>query len=228
MIKVYIRKGNNTTHMLIGLHGKKGAGKDTLANMIKEELLNSGDRKFQTESFARPIKEFVAMTTGVPVDKLEDRRFKESTLPDVFANPEKGILTYRNLMQVFGTECVRNNIREDYWVRSLLFRIGIMTYPGGGQYYNHTLITDVRFPNEFDALKDNGAYMIHIIRPGQDSGDAHASEQVIDRDFDHVLVNQGSLQDLRVEAMRIAGRILLLWDQLNQIPGQLESSPVGQ
>jgi hypothetical protein len=61
------------------------------------------------------------------------------------------------------------------------------------------IITDVRFPNEAQAIKDRGGIIIRIERPGGEShcGGAHASETALDDyDFDIVINNDGTIDEL--------------------------------
>lgn len=58
---------------------------------------------------------------------------------------------------------------------------------------------DVRFLNEAMAIKEMGGEMWKIIRPGTENGENHSSEGQLDHwdGFSRVIVNDGSIQDLR-------------------------------
>jgi hypothetical protein len=64
--------------------------------------------------------------------------------------------------------------------------------------HKHIGIADCRFQNEVDAIKQNGGIIIKIIRPGlEHENDSHASENIdAVKNFDHVIVNDGTLEDL--------------------------------
>ena len=53
-------------------------------------------------------------------------------------------ITVRELLQKLGT-CIRQNIDEDFWVKSLWAIVG---------NWNNVIIADVRFPNEVNSLDD--------------------------------------------------------------------------
>lgn len=103
--------------MLIGIHGKIGAGKDTLAKMIQlaiverrmnpfvhgesfEEYWNSKtyDTNFpytsgwEIRKFADALKDIVCILIGCTREQLEDPIFKNSNLPEIW-DVESGNLT---------------------------------------------------------------------------------------------------------------------------------------
>ena len=55
----------------------------------------------------------------------------------------------RKLLQFIGTELFRTNIAPDIWVKSLWLRV--KSNPD-----KNYVVTDVRFPNELNYLRDNG------------------------------------------------------------------------
>lgn len=78
------------------------------------------------------------------------------------------------------------------------------------------VVTDVRFPNELSVVKIKGGITIRVNRPCKSCGglgyhkmdcgksfDLHPSETALDEsEFDHVIVNDGSIEDL-VEKVKI-------------------------
>ena len=93
--------------------------------------------------------------------------------------------TGRRLLQELGVGC-RNVLGADVWVDALMGRI---TGP--------TVITDVRFPNEVTAIANHGGIVVRVVRPGVCPARGHISETSLD-DLDlPVIVNDGSLDELR-------------------------------
>ncbi|MEU3050904.1 hypothetical protein ABZ705_31150 [Streptomyces sp. NPDC006984] len=93
----------------------------------------------------------------------------------------------RQMLQRLGTEGGRAILGEDVWVDALFRDYEIWDRP--------TVITDVRFPNEAQAIKRRGGLVVQVVRPGvnpiQDS--AHISERALDGwTFDAQLVNDGT------------------------------------
>lgn len=72
------------------------------------------------------------------------------------------------------------------------------------------IITDLRFPNELQAIKDRGGLLIRINRSDENgmaikSGYHHISETALDyyTDWDYVIENDGSIEDLIGKVQRI-------------------------
>lgn len=90
-------------------------------------------------------------------------------------------LTPRLLMQLLGTECGRNIIHPNIWVNATMNDYksqdrytNIEGTASDGGYYNKKvytakfpdwIISDVRFPNEVEAIKREGGKIIRIMRP---------------------------------------------------------------
>lgn len=138
--------------MIVGIAGPKRAGKDTLARGLCAAL------GLPQDSFAGPLRAFVARTLGMTMAELEDA--KEAPIAWL-----EGV-TPRAMMQTVGTEWGRRMVHPDLWLRSLLARI-----PAQG-----AVVSDVRFPNEAEAIIEAGGVVIRLSRPGAGEGDSHASE----------------------------------------------------
>lgn len=143
--------------MLIGLIGQIGSGKGTAADF----LVNNA--KFYKESFAAPLKDAVASIFNW------DRSMLEGDTPDSRRDREKidpywtrvigEEITPRHILQVFGTEVIRDNFHRNMWVESFTKR-----------YTDNpvdTVIADVRFPNEMEAIKKLGG-KLYLIKRGED------------------------------------------------------------
>lgn len=79
------------------------------------------------------------------------------------------ILTPRKLLQLMGTECGRNIIHPNVWVNALMadYTPYNREYIGHGDHTvieNNWIITDVRFPNEVEAIKKQGGLVFRVNR----------------------------------------------------------------
>jgi hypothetical protein len=98
----------------------------------------------------------------------------------------------RVLLQRMGTEVGRNLFGQDFWVEQALAGIA---RDGGTRY----VFTDVRFPQEFDAIRARGGRLWRVMRPGVGPVNDHPSETALDHHFtwDSLIDNDGTLDDLR-------------------------------
>lgn len=184
---------------LIGVSGRIGSGKDTLAQLIQET-----EPSYEVKKFAGKLKQIAGILAGVDPARFEDQEFKKQISP--FG------MTYRELLQKVGTEAMRDQIHTDVWVRALFaeFVKEATKWDSDGsttlEAYPNWIITDVRFPNEADAIRERGGIMIRIFRNlggPQTQTDLHPSETALDDyDFDITINNNGSLEDLK-EQVRI-------------------------
>jgi hypothetical protein len=133
-------------------------------------------------------------------------------------------LTPRWILQNWGTEVCRKNFHDDIWIASLENKLRTST--------DNIVISDCRFPNEIAAIKAAGGIVVRVIRgpepewydaavslnrgPNGNSSWAlsgrkleqlgvHASETSwVGTKFDAVLDNNGTLDDLYQQVMRLA------------------------
>jgi len=163
---------------IVGFGYKQGVGKDTAAELLCKQ------HTFINVKYADKLKELCASLFGWPRDMLEDPTFKETE--DNFWS-----ITPRLAMQLVGTDAMRNNLRNDIWVKSLELKIQ------QGRANTCFVITDVRFPNEADAIHEWGGKVFRIDRPDY-TGGVHASETALDgyNKWDGVIDNFGSISDL--------------------------------
>lgn len=133
-------------------------------------------------------------------------------------------LTGREYLQNLGNEA-RNVFGEDFWVDQVLPRPALSAEVIGGssrdvprhlsvlnservqQEYgtDYLAITDLRYPNEAQRVRDLGGEVWEIIRPGL-SSDGHASEKPLPKGLTtYRIVNDGTLQDLRYEVEKALG-----------------------
>lgn len=177
---------------LIGITGKAGAGKDTLANLIYAKA--QGSRPY-IYSLATPIKQMVSLMLGCPYSQWEDRAWKEGPCELL------GGRSPRNAAQTLGTEWGRHTFGEWVWLDIATKRIK----EWGADV---TVVPDIRFHNEAVWLKELGGTLIHVVRPEFEGLTAeaaqHSSEAGIGIIKPHITIwNRGSLADFQEEAFSI-------------------------
>lgn len=180
---------------LIAIGHRKQQGKDTLAKFIK------GLDDFTSRSFAEPLKTLAREAFGLSWRQVDGTDAEKNTMTRVTAyhlggdlnSEESEILTARQVLQRLGVR-----MREHFpkiWVNA--------PFRARGAEEN-TLITDLRFPDEFDRVVEEGGVTVRVTRPGHDLGDAHVSETALDdHEFDIEVINDGAEEDLRWAAAMV-------------------------
>lgn len=180
--------------MIIGISGKLKSGKSTLTSYLAEY-------GFEELLFAGGLKDMICTLLGVDRDTLNSQEFKETEIPWVGTTPRK-------LMQTLGTEWGRA-INPNLWVNHTLQQ---------ARFLPKVVISDVRFPNELQALHDINAITVRIVRDIEREGPEHqhpsetALDHVNNKLFDVVIDNNGSLEDLRKAAEDIINNFKTIYD----------------
>jgi hypothetical protein len=166
--------------IIIGLSGRKRSGKDTVCEIIQK--ICPGAKRF---AFADALKRELSEATGTPISVIEKEKDR-----------------FRLGLQWWGSEFRRGQC-ETYWVDQVVSAID-KAKEGGCPI---AVITDCRFQNEGDAVREMGGSVIRIERANP-SGDCHQSETAMDNyNFDYVICNRGSLQDLEREVCQLVSAL---------------------
>lgn len=191
--------------LIVGFSGKKRAGKDTAADIAAEKY------RFERDAFAAPIK-----TIAQDVFHLDDHQVYGGAKEK--EDPFWG-MTPREIMQRTGTEFARNTFHEEVWVDSFRRRMEETDA-------QRIVVTDVRFPNEVEAIQELGGVVIRIRRPEKEPelnpilstlakrsswiadglpSKYHPSETALDgyEEFDRTLFNDGSLKAFEMRVDRL-------------------------
>jgi hypothetical protein len=150
--------------------------------------------------FADPLKQLAIDLLGFDAVKVYGTDRQKNTKvgiywEDMAENTENrsGRMTIREFLQHFGTSIMRK-MKDDIWVTSTIKKIM-------KEDSEVALMPDVRFPNEVNAIKENGGVVIRLTR--NVFPDTHACESALDEEnfdwsnFDYIIDNEGcSLSDL--------------------------------
>jgi hypothetical protein len=172
--------------LLIGLSGYARSGKDTVAELL---CLNYG---YKRVSFADPMRQALYVLSP----KIDNIVRLSEYVDDYGWDVAKQNQEVRRLLQVFGTEVGRKMFGLDFWID-----IALKDLSGDTQ----VVISDVRFPNEADAIAKLGGSVWRINRKNHSAVNGHASEHAMDNYmFNHVIYNDGTLDDLSDEVFMLA------------------------
>ena len=175
---------------------------------------------FINKKFALKVKEIASILTGIPLSDFEKEEIKNSTLgiewtvermPKLMEGPKgadahydyfKSPLTVREVLQLIGTECMRDGLHEDVWVNALFSEY--KAHKMDEYYPSNWIITDVRFRNELEAIKERGGILIRVNRNTENTTYSHHySEVALDnyKDWDFIIDNSGDIPQL-IEKVR--------------------------
>lgn len=197
--------------MIVGIVGFIGSGKDTIADYLVENY------EFTRDSFAGTLKDAVSVIFGWDRELVEGRtskarNWREQVDPWWAERLNMPNLTPRLVLQLWGTEVVRDGFHDDMWIASLENKLRKST--------GNVVITDCRFPNELRAIKNAGGIVVRTVRGPEPEWyntlasmqgratagikanymkqfNIHASEWAwAGLDFDVVIENNGTLDEL--------------------------------
>ncbi len=160
------------------ISGKAGHGKDTFANILKDQYENLG-KKVCSIQYSTYIKLYATKYFGWDG--------KEETKP-------------RELLQKLGTEIIRQKIDPLFHVNRILQDIEVLSY-----FFDVGIISDVRAKNEIVIPKQkfSNAVSIKIFRPNFETNltgkeQKHFTEVDLDnfKDYDYEILNDKTIEDL--------------------------------
>ncbi|MEU7643324.1 hypothetical protein [Streptomyces huasconensis] len=179
---------------LIGLAGAARSGKDTAASFLTKD-------GWQRRAFADLVREMLyQLNPWLPDDEV-DGSFQLAGEVDRFGweQVKKEYPVVREYLQRCGTEAGRQVLGPDVWVDTL--------FRGFETWERPTVITDVRFPNEAEAIKKRRGLVVQVVRPDEAPipESQHVSERALDDwPFDATVLNDGSEVQLGVRLRSLA------------------------
>lgn len=161
---------------VIAFIGPAGSGKDTAAEPLLGAWGRRGDENWSRNlKFAAPLKDMCSSLFGWDRERIDtDLEYKESigTYADGSANMNKQGTpqTRRQILQLVGTDLMRNQVNDDVWLQAALQTT--RAAPNVGLW----IVTDARFVNEIDFLRANfeNVLVVRLGRKGATEGtEAH-------------------------------------------------------
>jgi hypothetical protein len=144
------------------------------------ETIPESKENVKIYSFADPIKEFCVHVLGIAHEQVygTDEQKNSPTdylwekFPPSFNISQKtGNMSARDVMQIFGTDIMRNMFNNSIWVKACLRKIKRENPP-------IAIISDLRFPSELDTVLESNGYIIRLSRDL--FYDQHPSETSLD------------------------------------------------
>ena len=162
--------------VLIGLCGAKGSGKTFIAENMRD---HHGATILR---FADTLKDMMRVMGFTEAHLTGDQK---ETPSEVLKGK-----TPRYAMQTLGTEWGRQMLHDTVWVDILVAK--------SKQVQGMVVVDDVRFPNEIEAIHNNGGIVVWVDRESiYEEGDIHPSETSIQADHcDVIMDNTGAIADV--------------------------------
>lgn len=201
---------------IIGMSGFARSGKDEAARILVDEF------GFTRVAFADKLREFlyamnpiVAASLVTPSSDLwADEELSKALVVNHNIKVQDVIHAYgwdgykesefgseiRRLLQRLGTEAGRQTLWDTIWIDAAF----------AGVDANRVVVTDARFYNEFDAIRERGGVIWRVEREGVGPANNHASEmEAVDYpNFSLTIENNGTLEEYH-ERIRNFANILV-------------------
>jgi dephospho-CoA kinase len=193
--------------------GSAGSGKDTSCAIL-EELLEEG--AYKRYAFGDVLKKVVVdlsklyINLDLDLDQINNLEYKEKVQDNLVLHTESGDkgLSVRALLQQVGTNVMRKHMGADIFVNHVITEMKEQFRNSLGQY---AIITDLRFPNELEAVKtfcEYGGYdyvVVLLERPHATGTSEHVSEQMFRKiKADYKIMNEGGLKELKQSVEMVA------------------------
>lgn len=206
--------------MIIGITGYAGSGKDTFAQAIQyvtstypvpEHMVDIAGMfrvahrlgsPWQVRKFADGVRDVArVLAPGIWFDTWEDKLKNMPPEWSVDGRP----MTVREFLQKVSTEAMRDGLHEDVWVNCLMSKYVPTGFTHDKPFtYPDWLITDVRFPNEVDAVREKGGIIVRVERSGVAAVNDHISESYVSQiEADCVVNNSFTFRELIDEANKL-------------------------
>lgn len=177
-----------------GFGGWKESGKDSAAEaLIDAHGFVVGSMSIPIDHDARVLDPIVAFVDGRPVHYAE---YIDEVCSGDFTRAKENT-ELRGFLKRLGADYARE-IDLDFWVKRV--RASIQASLDASVPY---ALTGARFENELQMVRDLGGPLVWVERPGiEGPKDTHSTESSVGPDdFDYVVVNDGTLAQLRQKVL---------------------------
>ena len=192
---------------VIGISGKIGTGKSTLADYVEQAFREQGEYVMRL-AFAELLRREAADHFNFPVDLTYTQSGKSETI--MHPGLPNGYMTVREILQWWGTD-VRRVQDPAYWTK----KMDMLLFNNGKKAKSSAilLVDDVRFANEARWVLEKGGVLVRLHpyegwQPGENAG--HKSETDLDDWTDWTLELTPEYGSLEMTAELVKG----VWDNV--------------
>jgi hypothetical protein len=182
--------------LVLGIHGPSRSGKDTIYQILLEEFPLI---KFERQGFADALKISAAKSLGLKGSSSELIVKMDTLKEEGQIHTPWGKISGREFLQYYGTEGHRDMFGSDFWLDQVVPNIynPRERYIGINRVCDVLVIPDVRYQNEVGRVNDAGGQLWKIKRNVEGHTTGHASEGELVANWDRVIDNNATKDDLR-------------------------------
>lgn len=200
--------------ILLGIAGRKGSGKDTLASSLlrwwghSASLLKDGSIYHMADTLKEVSMGLFgldhSLVYGTQQQKESPTAYAWGDMPtyDLMADPKpprNKRMTGREFLQYFGTEVCRT-MNPMVHIDATIKRILADEEQSMAIDYL-AVVADLRFPNECDVIRRHGGKVVLLTRGEAAKSDGHASENSLENyEFDAVIDNAAMTKSQQLDA----------------------------
>lgn len=179
--------------MIVGVTGKAGSGKDTVANHLVAKY------GYMRKQFAFDLKRMVCDTFGWDRVRIGDLEYKEEVPLNPDGTPQcpgplnehgepvyPGGMTRRQVLIFWGTDCMRA-IDPDIHVKLTMARVAPVVRMNPTHRCSQFVFADVRFLNEAKAIRELGGEIWRVMKSGGPGTDGSSAAGVSETEMDGIV-----------------------------------------
>jgi adenylate kinase family enzyme len=177
--------------MIIGILGKKGSGKDTMAEFLIQQY------QFKQFTYAEPLKKICQDLFSLTDEQVTCPILKETVDQRWGKSP-------RQILQEIGTDLFRKHYDENIWVKILKEKIILEPKE------QNIVVSDIRHQNELDTITEfTNCLIFRIERPNVSTLDNHSTENNI-LQYNNIITiqNNSTIQDFHSKIKTILEQVI--------------------
>jgi hypothetical protein len=183
---------------LVGLIGPAGCGKDTVSGLLKDKgFVRVASADIMKEDLCRYLqinRKTLELYKNIELDVVERRPYVHRHLVCNFS--------IRRFLQEYGMD-LRERHGDNYWID--------LSVKSKIDEYDKIVVTDIRFENEWNYIKDQSGYMVYIdgrsaltdLTQVNHISEKLATSPTTSENADFVIDNSGTLDDLQMQISKL-------------------------
>lgn len=183
---------------ILGLGHYSRTGKDTLARLVCEQnqalfpdplVIKQISLAWKLKQICHELYGWAGVESPEFYDDPETEHYRDVPLPKL------GGMTVVELWVKFGTPAIRENVYDRTWIDYVLKT---------DHDCDLLIVRDIRFPNEVEAFREEGAYLVKCVREGYGPRNTKADQALITYTGWDYVAGESSIETLQEDAWILA------------------------